>query len=306
MSNFCTNCGKPLKKDAKYCINCGKQILGDVAKKSEVKKEDIAKSKKKTEYNLTPSQRNIYFKKILPMIAIGSLIWLISELIFSTIFIEIEFNAVFIIFYVSMIISDVVLFILLYWTSRANKVDLGVLIFFLFSFIAGFLTLPISMITIFLPQVHMFISLTVGAVLIVCFMAVMLRENYFAKGYIWQHFILCVIGIVIVEIVFVLAFQIHNFLLTIPISLSYILVAVLIIMFYGVRTVKKHEKESWIRIFFKTEVILLFALFIAVIVAVIVLIIIIVCILGEDLDFGGWPGSGSGKGRKRKKDYQSL
>jgi len=306
MSNFCTNCGKPLKKDAKYCINCGKQILGDVAKKSEVKKKDIAKSKKKTEYNLTPSQRNIYFKRILPMIAIGSLIWLISELIFSTIFIEIEFNAVFIIFYVSMIISDVVLFILLYWTSRANKVDLGVLIFFLFSFIAGILTLPISMITIFLPQVHMFISLTVGAVLIVCFMAVMLRENYFAKGYIWQHFILCVIGIVIVEIVFVLAFQIHNFLLTIPISLSYILVAVLIIMFYGVRTVKKHEKESWIRIFFKTEVILLFALFIAVIVAVIVLIIIIVCILGEDLDFGGWPGSGSGKGRKRKKGYQSL
>ncbi len=58
-----------------------------------------------------------------------------------------------------MVVIEFILIILLFFISRTDNVFLGLLIFFSFSFIAGILSLPIIMITIFLPQVHMFVFL---------------------------------------------------------------------------------------------------------------------------------------------------
>jgi len=41
MANFCTYCGKPLEKGAKFCIDCGQPVLRERPKKVEPKKEDL-------------------------------------------------------------------------------------------------------------------------------------------------------------------------------------------------------------------------------------------------------------------------
>ena len=301
MSKFCVNCGKPLAKDSKYCINCGQSIITDGTQKLDSEKEALLKSKKEIKYVLTSSQREVFLKKILPTMAIGSMIWLISELIFSMIFIEIEFEGLFIAFYISMVILECLLFMFLYFTSQTNNVYLGLKFFFSFCFIAGILSLPIIMITDFLPQVHMFVSLSFGAILIVCFIGTILKENYFAKGYLWAHIILFLIGIALLEIVFIIIFEIHNFLLTIPVSLAYILIVALTTMFYGSKAVQKNEKDPWLSIFFKIEGILLLSLIIAIVIVVVVLIIIIIGIAfgGSDIDLSGLGWGGSRKSKKK-------
>lgn len=299
MSNICTNCGGSLQKEAKFCLDCGKPVV--INNKEE---------EKKSKFILTPPQRTIFLQKVLPTLLAGSIIWLISEVTFSSIFMEIEFSDIFLIFYICMIITEAFLFSMLYVMSKNNKPFLGLFFFFLFSFVAGILSLPIVMITQFLPQVHMFVSLSFGAILITGFIGFILKENYFAEGYAWAHVILFIIGTVLVEIIFILVFNIHNFLLTIPVSLAYILIVSLTTMFYGSRAVQKNEKEPWMLIFFKIEAILLLSLIIAIVIVAVVLIIIVIAILLEDsnidltsiFSFGG-SGHSPKKGvRKRKRD----
>jgi hypothetical protein len=302
MAKFCTSCGSPLEKDSQFCFSCGNPIPKDVPEKTKATKEDIKPSKKKIKYSLTPHQRNIFLQRVLPTLLAGSIIWLISEIVFSTIFITIEFNQTFLIFYICMIVIEVILFTSLYFISRVNKTILALLIFFLFSFIAGILSLPIIMITEFLPQVHMFVSLSVGALLITCFIGLILREKYFAKGYLWAHIVLFLIGTFLVEIVFILIFDIQNFLLTIPVSLAYILIVALITMFYGSKVVQKNEKDTWVLVFYKIEGILLLSLIIAAVVVLVVLILVGIGIAcgGSDFDLSGL-GGGTSKSRKKKK-----
>ncbi len=156
--------------------------------------------------------------------------------------------------------------------------------------------------TEFLPQVHMFVSLSLGALLITCLIGYILRDNYFAKGYIWAHIILFLIGIAVVEIVFILIFDIHNFLLTIPVSLAYILIVALTTMFYGSKALQKNEEEPWMLIFYKIEGILLLSLIIAIVIVVVVLILVAIGIAcgGSDFSFSGL-GSGTSKSRRKKK-----
>ncbi|MFX0077317.1 MAG: hypothetical protein ACFE96_17890, partial [Candidatus Hermodarchaeota archaeon] len=161
--------------------------------------------------------------------------------------------------------------------------------------------LPIVIFTEFLPQVHMFVSLSAGANIIVVFVAFLLRDKYFAKGYIWLHILLFLIGCAIVELAFIFIFNIQNFLLTVPISLSYILIVSLILMFYGVRTAIKAGKERWTYALFKTLGILLVALALAVVVVVIVLLIIACAIATEgNIDLSGFGGGGGGKVKRKK------
>lgn len=300
MSTVCTNCGESLQKDAKYCLGCGKPVIIDT-------KEEEKKSK----FILTAPQRTIFLQKILPILLAGSIIWLISEIAFSNIFIEIEFSDMFLIFYICMIITEVFLFTMLYVVSKNNKVLLGLFFFFMFSFVAGILSLPIVMITPFLPQIHMFVSLSFGAILITAFIGLILKENYFTEGYAWVHVVLFIIGTVLVEIIFILVFDIHNFLLTIPLSVAYLLIVALTTMFYGSKVVQKYEKKPWMFAFIKLEVILLLSLIIAIIIAVVVLIIIIIAILLEDsdIDISGiftlaGPGHTRGGGSKKRKRNQ--
>jgi hypothetical protein len=175
--------------------------------------------------------------------------------------------------------------------------------FFLFSFIAGILSLPIIMITQFLPQIHMFVSLSLGATLITCFVGFILREKYFAKGYLWAHIFLFMTGIALLEIAFIFIFNIHNFLLTIPVSLAYILIVTLTEMFYGAKVVQKSEKDPWVYIFFKVEVMLLLALIISIGIVIIVLIFIAIAIACGDsnLNISGL-SSGGGKSKRKRKN----
>ncbi len=149
----------------------------------------------------------------------------------------------------------------------------------------------------------MFVSLAVGANSIVYLIALTLRHRYFAKGYIWAHVVLFIFGFVLVEIVFIIVFNIQNYLLTIPITFAYICVVALTVMFYGSKAVKKADKIPWLLVAYKILGMMLLVIILAIVFVVIVLIIIALAIIcGEaGINFGGFGGAGGGKSKKKKK-----
>ena len=255
---------------------------------------------------LEPSQRKILIYKILPTLLIGSIIWLTGEIVFSYFFSKAQLTGIFLAFYIAMIIVDIVLFILLYFAAKSNKILLGLIMYFLFCFIAGIISIPIVIFTEFLPQVHMFVSLAVGANSIVYLIALTLRDKYFAKGNIWAHFGLFILGSLLVEIVFIIVFNIQNLLLTIPITFAYICVIALTLMFYGAKAVKKADKIPWLLVAYKILGLLLLVIILALVFVIIVLLIIALAIICGEAggDFSGlsWLGGGTSK-KKKKKTY---
>lgn len=266
--------------------------------------EKQGKVKKESNYILESSQSKIFTEKILPTLLIGSIIWLIGEIVFSYFFSEAQLTGTFLAFYISMIVVDAVLFLLLYFVAKSNKILLGLLIFFLFCFIAGIISIPIVIFTEFLPQVHMFVFLAVGANSIVYIIALSLRDRYFAKGYIWAHVGLFIFGFLLVEIVFIIVFNIQNYLLTIPITFAYICVVVLTVMFYGAKAVKKVDKIPWLLVAYKILGMMLLVIFIALIFVGIVLIIIALAIICGDanINLSGIGSIGRGSSKKKKKE----
>ncbi len=264
------------------------------------------KSDKKSKYVINSIQRKALISRIYPILLVGSILWLSGEYLFSFLFSDLDFTGQNLLYYVIIVIVEAILFISFFFTSKSNKILLSVFFFITFSFLAGILSLPVVIFTEFIPQVHMLVSLSVGANFIVYFLNLFLREKYFAKGYIWAHIILYLIGCAIVEIIFIVSFNIQNLLLTIPISLAYILVVSLVLMFWGTRTIKKSEKENWVYTLFKILGILLIALVLAVVIVVIVLLIIALAIISEgSFDLSGLgSGEGGGIGSKKKKQQQ--
>jgi len=256
--------------------------------------------KKKLKYKINSIQRKALIGRIYPILLVGSLVWLSGEYLFSFLFSDLEFTGLNLVYYIIIVIVEVILFILFFFTSKSNKVLLSILFFITLCFLLGILSLPIVIFTEFIPQVHMFVTLSVGANLIVNFITLFLRDKYFSKGYIWAHILLFLAGCAIVEFIFIVIFNIQNFLLTIPISLAYILIVSLILMFFGVRTVKQVKNENWIYALFKILGMILLALAIAVVVVVIVLIIIICVIASEGgADLSGLSFGGGGKKKKK-------
>jgi len=261
------------------------------------------KTKKKSKYVINSIQRKALIGKIYPILLVGSLVWLSGEYLFSFFFSDLDFTGLNLLYYVIIVIVEAILFISLFFASKSNKILMSILLFITLCFLLGILSLPIVILTEFLPQVHMFVSLSVGANIIVYLITLLLRDRYFSKGYIWAHIILYIIGCAIIEFIFIVIFNIQNFLLTIPISLAYISIVSLVLMFWGVRTVKKIENENWIYAFFKILGILLIALALAVVIVIIVLIIIALAIICEgNIDLSGLGGGGIG--RKKKKLQQ--
>lgn len=259
--------------------------------------------KKKSKYKLESEQRRVLIGRIYPILLVGALVWLSGELLFSYLFSDLDLTGRNLLAYIIIIIVEVNLFILFFLASKYNKAPLSISIFIILCLLLGILSLPIVIFTEFIPQVHMFVSLSVGANLIVTFMTLILRDKYFSKGNIWAHILLFLAGCGIVEIVFIFIFNIQNFLLTIPISLSYILIVSLILIFYGVRTVNKVKNENWIYALFKILGILLIALILSIVITIIVLLII-ACAIASDgaLDLSGiGDGAGALGSRKKKK-----
>jgi hypothetical protein len=259
------------------------------------------KPEKKSKYVINSIQRKALIRRIYPLLFLGSLIWLAGEYLFSIRFSGLDLTGLNLLYYIIIVVVEGNLFVLFFLTSKYNKTLLSILLFITLCFLLGILSLPIVIFTEFLPQVHMFVGLSVGANFIVCFTALILRNNYFSKGYIWAHILLYLIGCAIVELIFIVIFNIQNFLLTIPISLAYILIVSLILIFYGVRTVRKVENDNWMYPLFKILGIILLALVLAVVVVVIVLIII-ACAIATDgaVEFGGIVGGGGGKKKKKQ------
>lgn len=251
---------------------------------------------------MNSSQRKALIGKIYPILLVGAIVWLSGEYLFSFLFSDLDFTRLNLIFYIIIVIVEANLFILFFFASKYNKTLFSILLFIILCFLLGLLSLPIVIFTEFLPQVHMFVSLSVGANIIVNLITLILRDKYFSKGYIWVHILLFLGGCAIVELVFLVIFNIQNFLLTVPISLVYILIVSLILIFYGVRTVSKVEDDNWIYALFKILGVLLLALALAVAIAIIVLIII-ACVIASDgaLDLSGLGGGGGGPSKKKKK-----
>jgi hypothetical protein len=149
----------------------------------------------------------------------------------------------------------------------------------------------------------MFVSISVGANAIVYIIALALRHRYFAKGYIWAHVVFFIFGFLLVEIVFIIVFNIQNYLLTIPITFAYICVVVLTVMFYGSKAVKKADKIPWLLVAYKILGMMLLGIILALIFVVIVLIIIALAIICGDsgIDLGGLSWTSSGRRKKKNR-----
>ncbi|MHA1982635.1 MAG: hypothetical protein ACTSXN_16275 [Promethearchaeota archaeon] len=262
---------------------------------------------KEKSYTLNDSQRAIFVRKILPTLLMGSILWLIGE-VSSLYFSDIQVSPFYMGIYIAILVIEGLLYFGFLYASKREKTLIVFLCYCIFSYGAGFVTLPLVIYTEFLSQVHMFVSLSVGATAIVFLMSLLLRNNYFAKGYIWVHIFMFLLGILVVEIIFIYVFNIQNFLLTIPISIAYILVVSLVIMFYGAKVMKKDDR-SWLYKFAKIQGILILSLIIAVIAIIVILIIIALAIIcGESggADFGNWSWAGSSSGTKKKKKEKIL
>ena len=259
------------------------------------------KQKSEPGYVLNENQRNIFLKRILPTLFSGSIIWLVAELVFSYTFQNVDLSGLFLIIYIVAIIGEVGLFIAIYFLSKNDKKVISLFLYLIFSYLAGLVSLPIAIYTEFLTQVHMIVSLTVGANLIIILMGFILKQKFFAGGHFWEHFFIYLIGLALVEVMFIIVFNIHNFLLTIPLTLGYICTIALPIMFYGAKVIRKNDEAPWIFMFAKIQGLMLLSLIIAVIIVVFVLLIIALFILGGNgnIDLSGISITGGSKRKKK-------
>lgn len=255
-------------------------------------------------YELNDFQRNLFLKKILPTLFLGSFIWFVGELTFSFAFQEVQLAGSFLIIYIISLIGEVGLFLCIFFLSKHDKKVICLFLYLIFSYLAGIVSLPIAIYTDYLTQVHMLVGLTIGANFVIFLMGLLLKQKYFMKGHFWEHIFLFLIGTALVEVIFVIIFDIHNFLLTIPLTLSYICAIALTTMFYGAKVIRKNEQKSWIFMFSKIQGMMLLSLIIAIALVLLVLLIVVIAILAGDsnIDLSGISISGSS--RKRKKEVQ--
>ena len=260
------------------------------------------KEKSNPGYKLNEAQRNLFLRRILPTLFFGSIIWLVSELVFSYTFQNVQLSGLFLIIYIIVIIAEVGLFISIYFLSKHSKIVISLFLYIIFSYLAGLVSLPIAIYTEFLTQIHMIVSLTVGANLIIILMGFILKQKYFAGGHFWEHLFIFLIGLALIEVVFIIVFNIHNFLLTVPLTLAYICTIALPIMFYGAKVIRKNDDAPWILMFAKIQGMMLLSLIIAVVIVIVVLLIIAIAILAGDsnIDLSGISFTG-GSGKKKKK-----
>ncbi|MFX1238599.1 MAG: hypothetical protein ACFFBP_03065 [Promethearchaeota archaeon] len=253
-------------------------------------------------FNISDSERLILVCKVVPTLFIGSVIWLISELIFGTVFTRIIIpGEIFFAIYIPMNIANVILFIFFYFICRKGNIILSILLYFLFAFCAGIIIVPISNMTV-LDQglriyVHAFVSLAMGGTAIVLILALVLKDRYFNKDYLWSNLIIFGLGLLTMSIVFIVIYQITNYILII-ISIVVLIIIALLVMFYGASLTKKVKEEYWMVIVFRVLASLLLFSFLV----LLVLIIILLAIASEgNLDLSGLGGWSSGSKRKEKK-----
>ncbi len=276
-------------------------------------KESITKKsdKKESRLVLNNDQRQLYQKKILLYLTIGSFIWLMSEIFFSYLFQFQEVNRYFFTLYPIFIAFFVICFYIYFILSKHERHNLSLFTFFVLSFLAGTILLPFSL---FLPfiiiQVHMFVFLIFATSGIVLVIGVILGNQFFFENTLWRHIILFIGLMGIVEIIFVLLFNIQNFFLTIPLITAEIIAVGLLLLYYGPIIIKKSESSSWSFVQFKLQSYFLLILVGLLITAIIVLIIIVLSIIaGDAVDisgFGDFFNAFTPSYRRKKKKKEDL
>ena len=306
MVEYCPDCGKILKENAEFCMYCGRDLrnyhkVSTIQHNYSKNNHDL---KKQSRYILNDSQRKLFLYRILPLLIIGNMLWLLSEMVLSFLFNEASFTPEFGIIYISFMVADIFAFILFYLTARKNLILMSILFYLMFTCLAGAISLPIIiLIPMLARQVTMFIVASFEGTIVVALVAIVLRNRYLKKGNIFIHGILFLIFLALAEGVFFIIFSIENWVLTLSITFPYILIVSLILLFYGAIAVKKEEKQPWPYILFKIISILLLSLIISIAVAIIVLIVIALAIICGDgsFDLSGLSFSGSGRRKKKMK-----
>ncbi len=230
---------------------------------------------------LTPDQRKIFFYKVLPAIFLGSITWLLSDLLFGRLFESASYRGWFFVFYSFMIFLNIILFVLLYIISRAGKNLSALMLYLIIAFNTGVIGMPIF---VWRPDLsiyfHSFVSLGIGSVLIVFLMGFFLRDKFFAKEYnIWLHiivFLFCSLIVFGVFFVFSFIFGFTNLALLL-ISYLYLVVVAFVMIFVGVATKKNYKSNLWM---LTVSGILMF--FVGIVIAILVVIIVIaIAIISE-------------------------
>ncbi|MBN1800264.1 MAG: hypothetical protein JW891_02090 [Candidatus Lokiarchaeota archaeon] len=257
-------------------------------------------------FEFADSDRMIFVYKVLPVLFTGSAIWLISQVLFNYIFVSqtILSQEFFLVFYIVMTILNGVLFLLFYVSSRSGNEFYGIFFYLSFAFTAGTIPVPISMIIV-LDQalktyVNAFVSLVFGGTLIVFFMGIIFRWNFFKRKYIFLHVLIFVIGIICLEILFLVIYGVSNPIL-IAVSTLVMITATIVILFYGISLSSKMKGDYWIYVVFR---IIFSLLLISLIFLIIVIVLVIAMVVQDDLALDGLFYSPSGgKTKKNKKKY---
>lgn len=170
--------------------------------------------------------------------------------------------------------------------SQKGLSALGIIIYFVFTFTAGIITIPIVMLgNPLAKQVHMVVFIALECTIIVCLIGISLKDKYFAKAYGLTHLFLFIIFLIIAEIIFLVVFNIKNFLLTIPISVSALCIFTLTTMFFGAIATKKIDNLPVIFIAYKIVSVYMFILIGTIIIAIVMLIVLVIAILLDDSGF---------------------
>jgi len=256
----------------------------------------------KNRYILKDSEREVFLKKVIPTLFIGSLIWLISEIIFATFYTKIPMSAeIAVIIYIIMNIFNALLFILFFKFARDGQTQIALLCYFTFAFSAGIIAVPISMLVLWeiplSPYVHAFVSLSVGGTVVTLLLGYALKDRFLAGGNFWYHFLFTALGSLGILIVFILVFSVTNWILMIIASIYLIIVALLVLL-YGASSTTKVKEEYWVFIVFRILGYLLIFSFL-----LIITLIIIALMIASEGDFdlgGGYIGGGSSLSKKKK------
>jgi hypothetical protein len=259
-------------------------------------------------FNLNDSQRIIFKNKILPTIFAGSVIWLISELIFGSIFTKVSIpGELFFAIYIPMIIADIVLYITFYFLSKKGNVVFAIIMYFLFAICAGIITVPISILTVLDVNlriyVHGFVSLVMAGGAIVFIIAMLLQERFFTKEYRWVNVLMFILGIFLMAIAFILIYQIRNIILMI-ISIVVLTIITSLVLFYGASLTRKVQGDNWIGVVFRVlQSLLIFSFLVF-----LVFLTFLLMIASEgDFDIAGLGDiSGSSRSRSSKKKRRAI
>ncbi len=246
-------------------------------------------------------EREIFIQKVIPTILCGSVVWLLSEILFTFIFADvssfIDIGAI----YILLVIINTALLVVFYFLARKSISISGIIVYYFFAFTAGILSVPILIWSAdFVIYVHMFVSLAVSGTALVMISGMALREKFLAPGHIFQSVIIVIFGGILVLMLLFVIFAVSNWIVMLVSSCIFAYIT-LVILILGSRIVQNYQEEAWIYMVFR---ILSFLLLTVIIILIIAVIIALIFTGADEIgglgDGGGLFGGGPSKKKKKE------